>query len=331
MSTRVPLTMAISDYDHTSDLSRGNVPVDGVDLTVLNLPALEIFHRFINYREWDISEMSMAKYVSMVSQGDTSITAIPVFPSRMFRHSGIWIRPDGPTEPSQLAGGRIGVPEWAQTAGVYMRGLLTDEYKVELSSVEWFQAGLREPGRAEKVRLKLPEGVRYTNVGDRTLQEMLQDGELDAVLSADTPPHSEDGSGRIVRMFPDPIAIEQDYYRRTGVYPIMHVVAMRREVLDHYPWVAMNLLKAFEESKRRCLTRVRATGASRTPVPWAQYYANQAEELFGWDGDYWPYGVPSNSTTLDTFLRWCHQQGVTHRLVEADELFPDQLRTRVKV
>lgn len=331
MSTRVPLTMAISDYDHTSDISRGNVPVDGVDLTVLNMPALEIFHRFINYREWDISEMSMAKYVSIVSQGDTSITAIPVFPSRMFRQSGIWIRPDGPTDPSQLAGGRVGIPEWAQTAGVYMRGFLTDEYGVGLSSVQWFQAGLREPGRAEKVKLRLPDGVRYTNVTDRTLQEMLEGGDLDAVLSADTPPHSEDGSGRIVRMFPQPVAIEQDYYRKTGIYPIMHVIAMRREVVDRHPWVAMNVLKAFEESKRRCVARVRATGASRTPVPWAQYHAREAEELFGWAGDYWPYGVEPNFTTLDAFLRWCHGQGVTHRLVDIDELFPSQVRTRVKV
>jgi 4,5-dihydroxyphthalate decarboxylase len=329
-TTRIPLTLAISEYDHMADLVSGRVPVEGVDLTCLTLSGLEIFHRFIKYREWDVSEMSMAKYTSLVSQGDDTITALPVFPSRMFRHSCIWVRPDGPTHPDQLAGGRIGVTEWAQTAGVYSRGLLMDEYGLELDSVKWFQAAAYELGRAEKVELNLPSGVEYTPLTDRTLEQLLLDGDLDAIISSEPPMGFLDGSGRIRRLFADPMPLEQAYWRKTGVYPIMHTVCVRTEVLEANPWIAMNLLTAFEASKTAAIARLRSLRKSSVPLPWAPYYVDQIADLFP-AGDYWPYGIEANRRTLETFLRYTYEQGVTHRAVEVEELFPAEVRTRVKV
>ncbi|MGH9103839.1 MAG: 4,5-dihydroxyphthalate decarboxylase, partial [Acidimicrobiales bacterium] len=181
------LTLAISDYDHVRDLTSGAVRPEGIELTCLDLPIEEIFFRFINYREWHLSEMSFAKYLSIRASGDTSLSAIPVFPSRVCRHSSIFVRPDGPSAPKELAGARIGLPEWSQTAAVYSRSLLVHEWGIPLSEVEWFQAGVNQPGRTEKVALHLPEGVRLTQVPDRCLDEMLHAGEIDAMFSAHPP------------------------------------------------------------------------------------------------------------------------------------------------
>ncbi|HEX3959336.1 MAG TPA: hypothetical protein VHZ03_22345 [Trebonia sp.] len=331
MPNKISATLAMSYYDHVGDLLNGQVQPEGIDLTALRLNATEVFHRFIHYREWEISEMSMAKYVSIISQGDSSLTAIPVFPSRMFRQSSIYVRPDGPRHPSELAGARVGIPEWAQTATVYMRGFMVDQYGVALDSIEWVQAGLTEPGRAEKVPLNLPPGVQCRNVRDRTLQELLFDGEVDALFSAQPPSAYVAGDPNIKRMFDAPVPVEQEYYSLTGVYPIMHVIAMRRDFVDAHPWAPMNMLQAFEESKRRCVERLLNTGASRTPVPWAQYSMLESQQLLGWDKEFWPYGVEPNRVTLETFLRWCAEQGVTTRKVELEELFPPQLATRVKI
>jgi len=183
----LPLTMAMSGYDHVRDLTTGATQVEGVELTTLTLPVEEIFYRFLRYREWHVSELSFAKYIALRAAGDDSIRAIPVFPSRVCRHSSIFVRPDGPREPAQLAGARIGVPEWAQTAAVYTRSLLVHEWGIPLRDVHWVQAGVNEPGRHEKVALNLPEGVALSQEPDRSLDEMLQAGDLDAVFSAHPP------------------------------------------------------------------------------------------------------------------------------------------------
>jgi 4,5-dihydroxyphthalate decarboxylase len=181
--SRLPLTLAISHYDHVTDLVTGRVPVEGVDLTCLNLQIEEIFFRTFNYRDFDVAEVSMGKYVSLVSQGDAPLVAIPVFPSRVPRHSSIYVRRDGPVKtPSDLAGRKVGIPEWAQTASVYSRGFLAHQYKVDLTSIQWVQAGVDQPGRLEKVKLKLPPGIKYTSAPDKSLSAMLVSGEIDAAL-----------------------------------------------------------------------------------------------------------------------------------------------------
>jgi 4,5-dihydroxyphthalate decarboxylase len=316
VTERLRLSMGMGDYDHVRDLASGVVRMEGLDLLPLDLPVEEIFYRFLNHREWDVSEISMAKYSAMVSRGDTSVVAIPVFPSRMFRHSSIYVRAhSGIEDVAQLRGRRVGLPEWAQTAAVYSRALLVHEYGVPLTDVTWFQAGVNQPGRKEKVALSLPDGVSYTSVPDRSLGEMLLAGDLDAVFSAHPPSCYGDGTGDIVRLVRDHAAVEQEYFARTGIFPIMHAVALRREVVEQHPWVPSTLYKGFEQAKRRSLERFQDVTISRFPLPWLQSALRDGAQ------DPWPYGVEANRTTLDAFLGFAHEQGVTQRRLRPEELF----------
>jgi len=281
---RVHLTLAISDYDQVRELTSGAIEPEGIELTCLNLSVEEIFYRFVSFREWDVSELSMAKYVALTSQGDASLAAIPVFPSRIFRHSSFYVRRDGAVrEPADLAGRRVGVPEWAQTAGIYARGVLMHQYGVRLEDIDWYQAGVNQPGREEKVDLRLPPGVRLTPAPDRTLDQMLLAGDLAAIISAHPPTSFKARHPDVVQLFPDVIAVEEAYWRATGIFPIMHAVAIRREVLSAHPWVAMNLYRAFEEAKRRSVARALDWSAPRFPVPWVSEHAARARALFGED------------------------------------------------
>jgi 4,5-dihydroxyphthalate decarboxylase len=325
---RLRLTLALGDYDHTRDVALGIVRPEGIELTWLNLPVEEIFFRFTKYREWDVTELSFGKYVSLRSQGDASIVALPVFPSRVFRLSSIYVRADGPVrKPADLRGKRIGVPEWAQTAAVYSRGYIVHELGIPLADIEWVQAGVNEAGRVEKVALKLPPGVRLRPIPDKILDDMLVTGELDAVLSARAPRSFAEGS--IVRLYPDYREAEEAYFQKTGVFPIMHVLALRREVLDRDPWVAMNLMKAFEEAKRRSLVRLSDVTASHAPLAWIGDYVARMRRIFG--ADPFPYGLEPNRRTLEAFLRYAFEQGVCHRELSPEELFPAQVLTSYKV
>lgn len=327
---KLSLTLAISRYDHVRDLTAGEVTADGIALTALDLPVEEIFHRFLKYREWEVSELSFAKYAALTSQPNSPFTAIPVFPSRFFRHSSIYVRAGGPVKkPADLKGRRIGIPEWAQTAAVYSRGILVEEYGLKLGEIDWIQAGVNEPGRREKVALNLPAGVRLTPQPDKSLDGMLLSGEVDAVMSAHAPASAEAGDPRVTRLFPNYREVEEAYWRRTHVFPIMHVIAIRREVAERFPWVAMNLMKAFDEAKRRSVKRLTEFTASRYPVPWMADIATQAETTFG--GDPFPYGIEANRTTLGTFLRWAFEQGVCQRHLTPEELFAPGTETRFKI
>ncbi len=322
----IHLTVAISSYDHVRDFVFGEIKAEGIDITYLDLVHEEIFFRFLKYKEWDVSEVSFAKYVSLISQGDESMTAIPVFQSRAFRLSSFYIHRNGKVKkPEDLAGKKVGIPEWAQTASVYTRGYLMHQIGIPLQDIDWYQAGVNSPGRTEKVTLKLPQGVRYTQVKDRSLNEMLLDQELDAVLSARPPRHFHDGNPDIVRLFPDFMAAEEAYWQDTGIFPIMHIIVIRGDVLKRYPWAAMSLFKAFEEAKRRSLERALDISASRFPIPWSSEYANRAARIFG--PDYWPYGIESNRVTLEAFLKYAYEQGVCHRHLKPEELFPQTVQS----
>lgn len=318
------LSAGIGDYEHVRDLMNGAVSCEGVRLRHLDLPVEEIFHRFIKYRDWDISEISMAKFSALVSQGDTSLVGLPVFPSRMFRHSSAYVLADsGITSFADLAGRRVGVPEWAQTAAVYTRGLLVHEYGVDLSSIEWTQAGVDQPGRKEKVRLHLPDGVRCTPEPTRSLSDLLLTGDVDAVLSAHPPACFLEDPDRVVRIYQD-AEVEQQYWHKTGVFPIMHAVVIRRELVDANPWLPVTLFKGFEEAKRRSIERIRDMTVSRYPVPWLQATAAEA-----WEGflphDPWPYGVEPNRVTLDAFLQYGFEQGVLERRIDPDDMFDKRI------
>ena len=328
----IDLTLAMAYYEHVADLTSGRVRVQGASLRWLELPVEEIFHRFIQFREWQVSEMSMGKYVSVVADRDDSMVGLPVFPSRVFRHSAIYVRTGEVTEPGQLRGKRIGVPEWAQTAAVYSRGLLAHEWGVPLTEVDWYQAGVNQAGRIEHVALHLPPGIRITPVPSRSLNEMLLDGSLDAVLSAHPPSSFLAGDPRVSRPIADPVKAEEDYAARTGIVPIMHVVVVRRDVVDQYPWLPGNLMTGFAEARARSIARLAAGPAgpgSRVPLLWTDDALARTRAAFG--GEPWPYGVDANRTTLDAFTRWAFEQGVTQREVDADELFPEALRSAYRI
>jgi len=330
-ATRLTLSMGIGHYDHVADLLSGAVQCEGLDLRHLELPVEEVFHRFIKYREWDVSEISMAKFSALVSQGDDSLVGIPVFPSRMFRHSSMYVRADsGITDPAQLAGKRIGVPEWAQTAAVYSRGVLTHEYGVPLSDVRWVQAGVDQPGRKEKVRLHLPEGVTCTPDPQHSLSELLLAGQLDAVFSAHPPSCFLQRPDEVVRLFADPPGVERKSWGVTGVFPIMHAVVIRRDVVDAHPWVPVTLFNGFQRAKRRSIERLTDMTVSRFPVPWIQSYVEQSWSRFP-EGDPWPYGVEANRVTLETFLRFGHEQGVLARPVDPDEMFSPKIKDAFRI
>ena len=309
---KLPLTLAINPYDHARDLR-----AEGIDLTVLELPIEEIFFRFTKFREWDASEMSFGKTVSLMAQAAPEIMPIPVFPSRVFRHSAIYVGEKSPIrQPQDLEGRKVGIPEWAQTAGIYVRGLLQHEYGVDLARIQWYQAGVQQPGRVEKVKLHLPEGVRITAVPDKSLAGMLAGGELDAVISARNP------GGR--RLFEDYVSVEERYFRKTGIYPIMHVVVLRRDSYERDRWVAMNLLKAFEAAKRESMQRLVEIGLSHVPMPWLAEHARRWRELAG--EDFWPYGLEPNRPTLEAFVQYSHEQGITQRRLKVEELFAPETR-----
>lgn len=313
----IALSLAIAPYDHARGLE-----AQGIDLNVLELPIEEIFYRFTRFREWDASEMSFAKAISLLSQPASDIVAIPVFPSRVFRHSAIYVgKTGGIRQPKDLEGRKVGIPEWAQTAGIYVRGLLQHEYGVDLARIDWFQAGVHQPGRIEKVKLNLPAGVRITPVPEKSLAQMLASGELDAVISARDP-----GGTRLFESYQE---VEAEYYRKTRIFPIMHVVVLRRAVYERDRWVAMNLLKAFEEAKRKSMARLVEIGLSHVPMPWLAEHARRWRELAG--EDFWPYGAEGNRATLEAFTQYAHEQGVTARGLQVEELFAPETRESFKI
>jgi 4,5-dihydroxyphthalate decarboxylase len=327
----VHLTLAMCDYDHTRDLASGVVRADGITLTPLVFGSIEeITFRFLKNLEWDVSELSFGKYTSLTSQGAAPMVAIPVFPSRVHRHSAIYVRADrGITSANDLNGRTIGIPEWAQTAGVYVRGFLAEDYGVDLASIRWLQAGVNEAGRAEKVALKLPAGIRYEARPDTSLSAMLRSGEIDAAITARAPDAFANGGGEVVRLFPDYRAEEERYFKNTGIFPIMHVITLRRAAFEAHPWIAMNLFTAFEEAKRRCLERLRDFTCARIPLPWGAAIADEIVKAQG--ADPYPYGIDASRPTLEAFCRYCHDQGVTAQRMTPEDLFPREVRASAKV
>ncbi|MDH3242270.1 MAG: 4,5-dihydroxyphthalate decarboxylase [Alphaproteobacteria bacterium] len=324
------INIATSDYDHIRDIPLGRVPIEGATFNYQIYPIEETFYRFVHYREWDVSEMSFGKFASIMAEDDPDIIGLPIFTARMFRQSSTYVRKGGGIESgADLRGKRVGVPEWAQTAAVYTRGWLTDDLDIPLSEIEWFQAGLNEPGRREQVELHLPDDCSLTPVPDKSLKDMLQAGELDAFFAARPPVGMDAPDSMIEPLFADGPAEEAAYYKQSGIFPIMHTVAMRRDVYEANPWLAQNLLKAFNQARDMSLARIFDRQTSRFMVPWFVDFAEAQKELLG--ADFFPYGLEENRKTLEVYLRWCHEQGIARRLLSPDELFAPETRTAFKV
>lgn len=325
---RIPLTLAIAHYDHVIDMALGAAPSTGIDLTTLVMPIEDIFQRFEHHREWHVSEYSFAKYVAGLASGDTSLSAIPVFPSRMFRASSLFVRTGSDLRQAEdLAGRRVGIPEWVQTAGIYLRAWLADQ-GVGLADVDWIQGGVSQPGRRETVAVDLPTGVSIQVERDRALEDLLLAGEIDAIATARPPAAFERGDGTVRQLLVDPTAAAWDAWDTTGVYPIMHAIVVRADVLDANPWVGAHLYRAFCAARAASMERAADLTASRFPIPFGQdafFYASRRM------GELFPYGVDANRTTLEAFLGAAYDQGVTARPITVEELFHPGCEAGAKV
>ena len=322
------LSIATTDYDHFRDLRMGFVKAEGIDLNWLNLGHHECFARFTAGREFDLSELSFAKFSTQVTRKDSNIIGLPVICSRLFRFSSFYVnKKSGIKSAKDLIGKKVGSPEWAHSAAVYMRGWLHNDMGVKLADVHWYQAGANSPGREEKVEITLPPGVRLTRVSDKSLSELLAAGEIDCAIIARPPTCFLEGHPDVVRLFPDFLEMEEAYYAKTRVWPIMHIIAMQKHVLDENPWVARNLYNAFQESKRRSIERLLDPAVSRYPLPWLASYARKMRDLF--EGDTFPYGIEENRATWEQMALYTFQQGIAHRQFTPEEIFPASISTKV--
>jgi 4,5-dihydroxyphthalate decarboxylase len=325
------LTLACWNYDRTRALADGRVQPDGVDLNYLSLPVEETFFRMLRHREFDAAEMSLSSYVVSLFTPERPFIAIPVFPSRVFRHASIYVNAaSGIREPKDLVGKKVGTPEYQMTAPVWIRGILSDEYGVPVNAVTYYTGGVEETGRTEKLKLDLPPDIRVERIGpDQTLSAMLASGEIDALHTARAPSSFSRGNGAVKRLFDDYPRVEREYFRRTGIFPIMHTVVIRRDLHEREPWVAQSLLKAFRESQRCTYADLSQTAASTAMLPWLTAHLEETRREMG--DDFWPYGFERNRHTLGTFLRYSHEQGLSKTLLDPEALFAPQTLESFKI
>lgn len=315
------LTVACGDYDRTRAFRDGRVSIEGTDADFFFLPVEETFFRALRYAEFDVAELSLSSYTVLASTGKCPYTAIPVFLSRSFRHSSIYIRKDaGIGSPCDLIGRNVGVPEYQLTAPVWVRGILEDEYGVKPSDIHWKTGGVDQPGRSEKVPLSLPSDVDCAPIPpDETLGEWLEEGKIDALVAPRAPACFERGSPRIGRLFPDYRTVEKAYFAKTGIFPIMHVVGIRKTLLADNPWLPASLLKAFCGAKTLALESMAEVAALTVTLPWVGAELAETRELMA--PDFWSYGVQGNEKALEAFLRYHASQGLSAPGLTYPDLF----------
>ena len=305
---------------------------EGVSLNYLSLGVEEIFWRQLRNQEFDVSESSLSSYVMLRSRGDDRFIAIPVFTSRFFRHACVFINTQkGIREPQDLKGKIVGLPEYQITAVVWLRGIFQDEYGLFPREIRWRNGGEETPGRREKIELHLPSDIDLQPIPpDKTLSQMLETGELDAMFTARAPSCFIKGSPNVARLFENYREVEEAYYRKTGIFPIMHTVIIKRDVYEKNPWTAMNLYRAFCEAKEMVMKSYAETAALHLTIPWLQDEIDRTKKIM--DEDWWPYGIRRNRHVLETFLHYHHEQGLSTRLMTIEELFaPETLDEEFKI
>ena len=324
------LTLACENYDRTRPLKDGVVKPEGIELNYLVMSVEEIFWRMMKYEEFDVSELSMGAFLTAAARGRRPFIAIPVFPSRTFRHRCIFVNTgSGIQRPQDLRGKRMGVPEYGMTAAVWLRGLFQHEYGVPPEEIHWIQAGEENPGRKDRVDFELPAGVRLERRADRTLNEMIDNGEIDAMMSPRMPTCFLEGSPRVRRLFQNYKQVEMDYFKKTGLFPIMHVIVIKRSVYEREPWVAQTLYKAFGEAKDRCMRELYDTNILRVSLPWTAAEYEDTRELM--TADYWPYGLEANRANLETLHGYLYEQGLIKQKLNLEELFARETREAFKI
>jgi 4,5-dihydroxyphthalate decarboxylase len=318
--SKVQLSIAMGDYDRTRALFDGRVQIDGVDPVYMLLSPEEMFFRAMRSQDFDVTELSLSSYLVKHSKGECPYVAIPVFLSRAFRHTSIYVRKDRIKRPEDLKGKRVGLPEYQLTANVWARSILQDDYGVRPEDITWVRGGIETPGRPEKIKLDLPANVHVEPAPDgTTISELLDRGEIDGFIGPRPPSGQALKNPDIGWLFDDPTAVAKDYYRRTGVFPIMHVVGIRKELAERHAWLPGALLKAFTQSKAAALELLADTSATKVTLPFVEEQLKAARQTMG--EDYWSYGVAAARKTLETFVRHHHSQGLSARLVSVDELF----------
>ena len=326
-------TFSCKPYLHLAPILQGSVVPEGFLLNFIPLEVEEIFWRQLKHEEFDIAEMSLSSYVMARSRGDERFVAIPVFTLRIFRHSCIYINVHkGIKKPEDLRGKRVGVPEYQMTACLWLRGLIQHEYGVHPREMEWRGGGQETPGREEKLKLTLPSDIHYEPIpNDKTLSQMLDTGELDALFTARTPSCFANGSPNVTRMFGNFIDAEGEYFRKTGIFPIMHTIVLKREVYEKHRWLAMSMYKACDQAKNIVLKGLLQTGGAPlySILPWGAWEAERTRNVLG--DDWWPYGVKQNRATLDALCQYSFEQGLSARLVTMDELFAAETFDEFKI
>lgn len=329
----IPLSCACPPSDRVQALMSGEVVPEGIRLHFLSLPVEEIFWRQARHSEFDVSECSLSTYVMLRSRGDERFIAIPAFTSRFFRHSCVFVNTHkGIRDPQDLKGKVVGLPEYQISAVVWLRGIFQDEYGVYPKDILWRSGGEETPGRVEKVKIKLPPEIRLEAIpDDRTLSQMLDEGEIDALFTAREPSCFSRGSANVARLFENPRETEERYFKKTGIFPIMHTIIVKRDIYRQNPWVAVNLYKAFCRAKELAMKGYTETAALRVALPWMISEVERTKEILG--EDWWPYGLAGhNKKTMETFLRYHHEQGLSEKLMTLEDLFaPETMDEEFKI
>jgi 4,5-dihydroxyphthalate decarboxylase len=328
---KLKVNLACWDYDRTRALADGRVAVDGVDLNYIPLPVEETFFRMLRFKEFDAAELSLSSYSVSLLRDDPAFIAIPVFPSRFFRHSCIFVAAEaGITKPADLAGRRVGVPEYQMTAPVWIRGILQDEYGLAPWDVTHMTGGEEEPGREEKLKLNLPDKFKLVPIGPtETLAGMIAEQKIDGFFTARAPSTFYSRPDKVKRLFPNFVEIEKEYFKRTNIFPIMHVIVLRRDVYEKNRWLAQALFKAFEAAKAITMADLQVTAALKTSLPWQVAAREETVALMG--EDWWSYGFAANRHVLDVFLRYHHEQGLSPRRLQPEELFAPETLEAFKI
>ena len=318
--SQLQISIAMGDYDRNRALFDGRVQIDGCDPVYMLLSPEEMFFRAMRSRDFDITELSFSSYLVKHAQGDCPYIAVPVFLSRAFRHTSIYVRKDRIRQPQDLKGKRVGIPEYQLTAIVWARSILQDDYGIRPEDFTWVRGGIDTPGRPEKIKLNLPAGVHVEAAPEgTTISQLLDAGEIDGFIAPRPPSGAALQNPHVGWLFDDPTAVAKDYYRRTGIFPIMHVVGIRKEIAAAHPWLPAAVFKAFNASKAAALELLADTSATKVTLPFVEEQLKAAKDLLG--EDFWSYGVQANRNTLQAFLKHHYAQGLSSRLVDVDELF----------
>lgn len=325
--SKLRLSLGCWNYDRTRSLMDGSIQPDGIDLNYLNMPVEETFFRMLRNHEFDAAELSLSSYTVSLFR-DSPFIAIPIFPSRFFRHSCIYVNADsGIKTAKDLIGKKVGCPEYQMTATVWIRGVLSDEYGVPVDSVSYYTGGEEEPNRDEKLKLDLPSNIKIQNIGPtKTLAAMLASGEIDALYTARMPSTYLNGGGKVKRLFEDFVPVEKEYFARTGIFPIMHTLVVRREIYEQNRWVAQSLYKAFAQAQQVAYNDLYETAALKIMLPFLAEHLAETRSRMG--DDFWAYGYEKNEKTLQTFLRYHFEQGLSKTLLTPKGLFaPETLES----